>query len=156
MEQLEAQTREMNQIIAELEERKTSSDEELKSKDEKISLLRDIINNLESQIEQKSTYESEILEQLENMKRTIDDRDSKMRVLLGELESLRSEKVEQSDVMCVKCGQEEDRYEELMVKIKEQVIIFYICFFMKNSNSVLPYHDIQVFFVILLDWNQSD
>ncbi|KAL0822094.1 hypothetical protein ABMA28_005458 [Loxostege sticticalis] len=120
VEQLETQTREMNQIINELETRKAASDEELKATEEKIILLRDIIANLESQLEQKTAHEAEILDELETMKKTIDERDSKMRSLLGELESLRSERLEQTDVTCVKCGCEEDRYTELMEKVKEQ------------------------------------
>ncbi|CAB3234461.1 unnamed protein product [Arctia plantaginis] len=120
VEQLEAQTREMNQIISELEARKISTDEELKASEEKISLLRDIIANLESQLEQKTTHEHEILEQLEQMKKTIDERDSKMRNLLVELESMKSEKLDQSDVMCVKCGQEEEKTAELLQRVKEQ------------------------------------
>ncbi|XP_022822552.1 pericentrin isoform X4 [Spodoptera litura] len=120
VEQLEAQTREMNQIISELETRKTSTDNELKASEEKVSLLRDIIANLESQLEQKTTHENEILEQLEEMKNTIEERDSKMRTLLGELESLKSERVEHSDVVCVKCGQDEAKAAELMERVKEQ------------------------------------
>ncbi|XP_028171785.1 227 kDa spindle- and centromere-associated protein-like [Ostrinia furnacalis] len=120
VEQLEAQTREMNQIINELETRKAASDEELKATEEKIILLRDIIANLESQLEQKTTHETEILDELDTMKKTIEERDSKMRSLLGELESLRSEKLEQTDVTCFKCGSEEDKYSELMDKVKEQ------------------------------------
>lgn len=111
----------MNQIITELETRKASTDEELKSTEEKVTLLRDIIANLEIQLEQKTTHEAEILEQLEQMKNTIEERDSKMRTLLGELESLRSERVEQSDVVCVKCGQEEEKHTELLERVKEQV-----------------------------------
>ncbi|CAG9788959.1 unnamed protein product, partial [Diatraea saccharalis] len=110
----------MNQIIADLESRKASTDEELKARDEKITLLRDIIANLEGQLEQKSTHETEIVEQLEVMKQTIDDRDSKMRSLLGELESLRSEKAELTQVPCVNCSQEEDKQSELLDKVKEQ------------------------------------
>ncbi|KAH9632393.1 hypothetical protein HF086_011893 [Spodoptera exigua] len=120
VEQLEAQTREMNQIIAELETRKTSTDNELKASEEKVSLLRDIIANLENQLEQKTTHENEILEQLEEMKNTIEERDSKMRTLLGELESLKSERAEQSDVVCDKCGQDEVKATELMERVKEQ------------------------------------
>ncbi|KAJ8712610.1 hypothetical protein PYW07_005452 [Mythimna separata] len=120
VEQLETQTREMNQIITELETRKASTDDELKAAEEKITLLRDIIANLEIQLEQKTVHETEILEQLEQMKNTIDERDSKMRTLLGELESLRSERVEQSDVVCVKCGQEEEKHSELLERVKEQ------------------------------------
>lgn len=62
MEQLEIQAREMNQIITDLETRKSATDEELKSTEEKIALLRDIIANLEGQLEQKTTYETEILQ----------------------------------------------------------------------------------------------
>ncbi|XP_072945175.1 uncharacterized protein [Epargyreus clarus] len=120
VEQLEAQTREMNQIITDLEGRKATVDEDLKASEEEITLLRDIIKNLENQLEKKAERENEVSEQLEDMKRTIDERDSKMRALLGELESLRSEKVEQSDVTCLKCEQEEDRYMELLEKVKEQ------------------------------------
>ncbi|PZC77494.1 hypothetical protein B5X24_HaOG203372 [Helicoverpa armigera] len=120
VEQLEAQTREMNQIITELETRKASTDDQLKASDEKVVLLRDIIGNLESQLEQKTTHETEILEQLEQMKNTIDERDSKMRTLLGELESLKSERMEQSDVICVKCSQEDVKISELMERVKEQ------------------------------------
>ncbi|KAJ0174412.1 hypothetical protein K1T71_009520 [Dendrolimus kikuchii] len=120
VEQLETQTREMNQIISELETRKAAADEELKSTEEKITLLRDIIANLEAQLEQKTAHEAEILQELEQMKQTIDDRDSKIRSVLGELESLRNEKMEQSDVTCLKCGQDEDKYGELMEKVKEQ------------------------------------
>ncbi|KAJ8715324.1 hypothetical protein PYW08_005305 [Mythimna loreyi] len=120
VEQLEAQTREMNQIISELETRKASTDDELKASEEKITLLRDIIANLEIQLEQKTVHETEILEELKQMKNTIEERDSKMRTLVGELESLRSERVEQSDVVCVKCGQEEDKHAELLEKVKEQ------------------------------------
>ncbi|XP_049876262.1 major antigen-like isoform X4 [Pectinophora gossypiella] len=120
VEQLEAQTREMNQIIAELESRKVQTDEEIKSYQEKITLLRDIIANLENQLEQKTTHESEVLEQLDQMKKTIDERDNKMRSLIGELESLKSEKADQSDLICVKCGQDDDRYETLMENLKEQ------------------------------------
>lgn len=129
----------MNQIITELETRKASTDDQLKASEEKITLLRDIIANLEIQLEQKTTHETEILEQLEQMKNTIDERDGKMRALLGELESLRSERVEQSDVVCVKCGQEEEKNTELLERIKEQVcclklccmicIIFYVCMY---------------------------
>ncbi|XP_075979991.1 uncharacterized protein LOC142979119 isoform X2 [Anticarsia gemmatalis] len=120
VEQLETQTREMNQIIAELETRKASTDDELKASEEKITLLRDIIANLESQLEQKTAHESEILEQLEQMKKTIDERDGKMRTLLGELESMKSERLEQSDVVCVKCGQDEEKTAELLERVKEQ------------------------------------
>ncbi|KAM3956972.1 uncharacterized protein ACR2FA_009020 [Aphomia sociella] len=120
VEQLEAQTREMNQIINELEMKKATSDDELKAMEEKISILRDIIGNLENQLEQKTSHESDILEQLEGMKKTIEERDGKMRSLLGELESLKSEKVDQSDVTCVQCGQEEDRYGQLMDKVRDQ------------------------------------
>ncbi|XP_068617987.1 golgin subfamily A member 4-like isoform X2 [Battus philenor] len=120
VEQLETQTREMNQMFADLESRKAITDEELKSSEEKVSLLRDIIANLESQLEQKTKKEAEVLEQLETMKKTIDERDSKMRAVLGELESLRSEKVDQSGVTCETCDQDEDKYAELMEKIKEQ------------------------------------
>ncbi|XP_052751503.1 pericentrin [Galleria mellonella] len=120
VEQLEAQTREMNQIINELEMKKAASDDELKATEEKVTLLRDIIGNLENQLEQKATHEAEILEQLEGMKKTIEERDGKMRSLLGELESLKSEKVDQSEVTCVHCEQEEDRYGELLEKVREQ------------------------------------
>lgn len=112
-------------MIADLENRKSSVDEELKSSEEKVTLLRDIIANLENHLEQKSARETKVLEQLEEMKRTIDERDDKMRELLGELESLRNERNEQSDVICVKCTQEEDRYTELSEKIKEEVRYIY-------------------------------
>ncbi|XP_069361147.1 putative leucine-rich repeat-containing protein DDB_G0290503 isoform X3 [Maniola hyperantus] len=120
VEQLETQTREMNQIIAELETKKAATDDQLKTTEEKIGLLRDIIADLENQLEQKTSRETEVLEQLEQMKKTIDERDSKMRAVLGELESLRSERVDQSEVTCLKCCQEEDRYMELVEKVKEQ------------------------------------
>lgn len=113
----------MNQIINELETRKAAADDELKATEEKITLLRDIIANLEGQLEQKSNHEAEILDQLETMKKTIDERDGKMRSLLGELESLRSERVDQSDVVCVKCGSEENKFDELMEKVKDQVSV---------------------------------
>ncbi|KOB78168.1 Uncharacterized protein OBRU01_00555, partial [Operophtera brumata] len=127
VEQLEAQTREMNQLISELETRKASTDDELKANEEKVILLRDIIANLENQLEQKNSHEKEILEQLETMKKTIDERDCKMRSLLGELESVRSERAEQSDVICIKCGQEEDKYNELIEKVKEQLCGVWEC-----------------------------
>lgn len=127
---METQAREMNQMIADLENRKSSVDEELKSSEEKVTLLRDIIANLENQLEQKSARETKVLEQLEEMKRTIDERDDKMRELVGELESLRSERNEQSDAICVKCAQDEDKYTELSEKIKEEVRI----------NLLLSYH----------------
>lgn len=111
----------MNQIITELETRKASTDDELKASEEKITILRDIIANLESQLEQKTIHETEILEQLEQMKKTIEERDGKLRTLLGELESMKSERVEQSDVTCVKCDQEEEKTTELLEKVKEQV-----------------------------------
>ncbi|CAH2230016.1 jg20228 [Pararge aegeria aegeria] len=120
VEQLETQTREMNQIITDLETRKAAADEQLKTTEEKITLLRDIIANLENQLEQKTVRETEVLEQLEEMRKTIDERDSKMRAVLGELESLRSERVDQSEVTCLKCCQEEDRYAEMVEKVKEQ------------------------------------
>ncbi|CAH4029833.1 unnamed protein product [Pieris brassicae] len=120
VEQLENQTREMNQIISELETKKTENDKELKAAAEETVLLRDIIAKLEAQLEQKTIRETEILEQLEEMKRTIDERDSKMRTVLGELESLRSERIDISDVTCVRCAQEEDRYTEYVEKIQEQ------------------------------------
>jgi chromosome segregation ATPase len=121
VEQLETQTREMNQVIAELESRKATADDELKAKEEKIALLRDIIANLEAQLEQKTAHESEVLQQLETMKQTIDERDGKMRLLVGELESLRSEKVDQSDVTCSRCALEEEKCAELLDRVKEQV-----------------------------------
>ncbi|XP_073961481.1 uncharacterized protein isoform X3 [Choristoneura fumiferana] len=117
VEQLEAQTRDMNNIITELETRKAATDEELKATNEKVSLLRDIIANLESQLEQKTTHEAVILEQLEEMRRTIDERDGKMRGLLGELESLRSERAEMSEVASVS---EADDRADVLEKIKEQ------------------------------------
>ncbi|CAK1555491.1 unnamed protein product [Leptosia nina] len=120
VEQLENQTREMNQIITELENKKAETDKELKVTAEEINLLREIIAKLEAQLEQKTNREAEVLEQLEEMKRTIDERDSKMRLVLGELESLRSERVENSDVTCARCALEEDRYTEYLEKIKEQ------------------------------------
>lgn len=118
---MEAQTRDMNQIITDLEAKKNNSDEELKSYEEKVVLLRDIIANLESQLEQKNKREADILQQLESMQQTIEDRDSKMRALLGELESLKNEKVDQSEVVCENCNQEEHRYKELLDNITEQV-----------------------------------
>ncbi|XP_063365832.1 227 kDa spindle- and centromere-associated protein-like [Cydia amplana] len=118
VEQLEAQTREMNTLIQDLESRKAAADEELKVTNEKILLLRDIIANLENQLEQKTAHEAVILEQLEEMRKTIDERDNKMRGLLGELESLRSERAELS--VAVSVGDNEDRTEELMERIKEQ------------------------------------
>lgn len=118
---MEAQTRDMNQIITDLEAKKTNSDEELKSYEEKVVLLRDIIANLESQLEQKNKREADILQQLESMQQTIEDRDSKMRALLRELESLKNEKVDQSEVVCENCNQEEHRYKELLDNITEQV-----------------------------------
>lgn len=151
MEQLEAQTREMNQIISELETRKTSTDNELKVSEEKVCLLRDIIANLEHQLEQKTTHENEILEQLEEMKNTIEERDSKMRTLLGELESLKSERVEHSDVVCVKCGQDEVKATELMERVKEQVgidsfcIVLYVCMFYITSVNILALYIFLIF-----------
>ncbi|KAG7311953.1 hypothetical protein JYU34_001378 [Plutella xylostella] len=121
VEQLEAQTREMNQIINEMENKKSSTEEELKATNEKISILRDIIATLENQLEQKTTHETEILEQLEEMRRTIDERDSKMRALVGELESLRSERVDSSNVTCDKCCEGSQDVSELMDTVKEQV-----------------------------------
>ncbi|XP_047992077.1 rootletin-like [Leguminivora glycinivorella] len=118
VEQLEAQTREMNTLIQDLEARKAAADDELKATNEKILLLRDIIANLENQLEQKTAHEAVILEQLEEMRKTIDERDNKMRGLLGELESLRSEKAELSEA--VSLGDNDDRAEELMERIKEQ------------------------------------
>ncbi|CAH2984305.1 unnamed protein product [Chilo suppressalis] len=120
VEQLETQTREMNQIIADLESRRASSDEELKARDEKITILRDVIANLESQLEQKATHEKEIVQQLELMRQTIDERDGKMRSLLGELEALRSEKAELTQVSCVNCTQEEEKHNDLLDQVKEQ------------------------------------
>ncbi|CAH2044314.1 unnamed protein product, partial [Iphiclides podalirius] len=120
VEQLETQTREMNQMIADLEARKSSADEELKSSEEKVALLRDIIANLEGQLEQKTKREADILEQLEGMKRTIDERDDKMRAVLGELESLRSERADQSEVPCETCARGEDRYADLLQRVDEQ------------------------------------
>lgn len=110
----------MNNIITELETRKAATDEELKATNEKVTLLRDIIANLESQLEQKATHEAVILEQLEEMRRTIDDRDGKMRGLLGELESLRSERAEMSELASV--SEVEDR-NDVLEKIKEQVSV---------------------------------
>ncbi|XP_063626258.1 golgin subfamily B member 1 [Cydia splendana] len=118
VEQLEAQTREMNTLIQDLESRKAAADEELKVTNEKILLLRDIIANLENQLEQKTAHEAVILEQLKEMRKTIDERDNKMRGLLGELESLRSERAELSEAVSV--GDNDDRAEELMERIKEQ------------------------------------
>lgn len=107
----------MNQMIVDLEARKAESDEKVKETEEKIPILREIIANLESQLEQKTAHEGEVLEQLESMKKTIDDRDSKMRALLGELESLRSERLDQSEP----CGRDDDKYAELLDSVKEQV-----------------------------------
>ncbi|XP_059054141.1 rootletin-like [Achroia grisella] len=121
VEQLETQTREMNQIINDLETKKAASDEELKATEEKITLLRDIIGNLENQLEQKTAHEAEILQQLEEMRKTIDERDGRLRSLLGELESMKTEKADQTEVTCVQCGQEEDRYAELLEKVQEQI-----------------------------------
>ncbi|XP_062533034.1 centrosome-associated protein CEP250 isoform X5 [Bombyx mori] len=119
VEHLETQTREMNQIITELEARKSQADDEIKASEEKITLLRDIISTLETQLEQKTEHEKEILEELERMRKTIDERDGKMRELLGELESIKSEKND-AEVACVKCAQQEDKYAELMRTVDEQ------------------------------------
>lgn len=141
----------MNQIISELEARKISTDEELKASEEKISLLRDIIANLESQLEQKTTHEHEILEQLEQMKKTIDDRDGKMRNLLVELESMKSEKLDQSDVVCVKCGQEEEKAFELLERVKEQVGFYR---FLGNVHIVIYVNIcIQMYLVLCVSYN---
>lgn len=120
----------MTDIIAELEERKAAADNEIKSSNEKISLLRDIIANLEQQLEQKTVHETEILRELEEMKKTIEERDGKMRGLLGELESLKSERADNSEALCLRCAQDEDKYAELMEKVKEQVWIHLYCFFL--------------------------
>ncbi|GBP22513.1 hypothetical protein EVAR_78691_1 [Eumeta japonica] len=96
VEQLESQTKEMNQIIADLELRKTATDEELKASSEKVSLLRDIISNLESQLEQKTS----------------------------ELESLRSERNDHTNVSCLHCAgavpSEEEDGDGFLAKVKEQ------------------------------------
>lgn len=118
----------MNQIICELEANKFSTDNELKATADQISLLQEVIANLESQLNAKTAHESEILVQLEQMKKTIDERDSKMRALLGELESLRSERVDNSDVRCVRCSDNyEDSNDKLIQKINDQVCEHCIC-----------------------------
>nr|XP_032518685.1 pericentrin-like isoform X4 [Danaus plexippus plexippus] len=94
VEQLESQTREMNQIIADLEGRKGAADEELKAAEEQVSLLRDIINNLETQLEEKTAREEDVLRELGDMRSTIDDRDRRMRELLAELERSRGRDAE--------------------------------------------------------------
>ncbi|CAG9564428.1 unnamed protein product [Danaus chrysippus] len=86
VEQLETQAREMNQIIADLEQRKGAADEELKAAEEKVTLLRDIIHNLETQLEDKTNRERDVLRELGDMRTAIDDRDRAMRELLAEME----------------------------------------------------------------------
>ncbi|XP_041982534.1 golgin subfamily A member 4-like isoform X2 [Aricia agestis] len=120
VEQLENEMRKMNQIIADLEARKSKSDEEAKASEEQIAYLREVIDNLENKLEQKTSREAEVLKQLEEMKRTIDERDSKIRVQLGELDSLRSERAEQSDYICPRCTQDDDKYNELLNQVKEE------------------------------------
>ncbi|XP_047535544.1 golgin subfamily A member 4-like [Vanessa atalanta] len=120
VEQLEAQARDMNQMITDLETRKAEADERVKATEEKISLLRDIIANLESQLEQKTTHEAEVLEQLERMRRTIDDRDENVRALLRELDELRSERRESTPPLCERCGRDQEQYADLLEKVKEQ------------------------------------
>ncbi|XP_064073507.1 golgin subfamily B member 1-like [Vanessa tameamea] len=120
VEQLEAQARDMNQMITDLETRKAEADERVKATEEKISLLRDIIANLEGQLEQKTTHEAEVLEQLERMRRTIDDRDDNVRALLRELDELRSERRESTPPLCERCGRDQEQYADLLEKVKEQ------------------------------------
>lgn len=84
----------MNQIIADLEGRKGAADEELKAAEEQVSLLRDIINNLETQLEEKTAREEDVLRELGDMRSTIDDRDRRMRELLAELERSRGRDAE--------------------------------------------------------------
>ncbi|XP_050347699.1 golgin subfamily A member 4-like isoform X2 [Nymphalis io] len=120
VEQLEAQARDMNQMITDLETRKAEADEKVKATEEKVSLLRDIIANLEGQLEQKTTREAEVGEQLERMRRTIDERDHNVRTLLHELDSLRSERRDGSPPACARCGRDREQYAELLAAVGEQ------------------------------------
>ncbi|CAH2093296.1 unnamed protein product [Euphydryas editha] len=119
VEQLEAQAREMNQMITDLEARKAESDEKVKATEEKIPILREIIANLESQLEQKTSREGEVLQQLESMRAAIDDRDRKMRAQLAELQALRGERLDRADV-CARCASDDDKHAELLESVKDQ------------------------------------
>ncbi|XP_046969688.1 pericentrin-like [Vanessa cardui] len=120
VEQLEAQARDMNQMIADLETRKAEADERVKATEEKVSLLRDIIANLESQLEQKTAREADVLQQLEQMRRAIDERDGSVRALLRELDELRGERRDRTPPLCERCGQDREQYADLLETVKEQ------------------------------------
>ncbi|XP_077294331.1 pericentrin-like protein [Arctopsyche grandis] len=91
VEQLETQIREMTGFISDVENQKSVIDSELKASGEKTLLLRDIIGNLETQLEKKSTDEISIQKELLYYKEIAEEKELKMKDLSSELEKLKTD-----------------------------------------------------------------
>lgn len=87
MEALESQLREMSSIISETESKRLATEMELKTAVDKIWELREIIVDLELQIQGKLEKETDMTNQIDEMKGIIDAQTRVQQELLQELEA---------------------------------------------------------------------
>lgn len=92
MERLEGQMREMSTLMAESEKKKSEVESELKEAIDKIWVLRDIIRDLESQIELQVKEETNLKNIAAQLQDKIRDQVKYNEVLTTELASLRGVK----------------------------------------------------------------
>lgn len=81
----------MTCLITDLENRKNDMESDLKSTAEKSLLLRDIIGNLETQLEKKTSDEAIVLKELAHIKEIAEEKEIKMCEMAKELEMLRDD-----------------------------------------------------------------
>lgn len=91
VEQLEVQIKELTNRITELETENNNQLSELNSSEDKIGLLRDIILNLETQIETKASQEMEVLKDLDLYRMLSEERELKIDDLTEELKASRND-----------------------------------------------------------------
>ncbi|XP_063990407.1 golgin subfamily A member 4-like isoform X2 [Diachasmimorpha longicaudata] len=90
VEALEHQMREMTSQISDTEQRKTETESELKAAVDKIWVLRDIIMDLEQQIQSKIDQEEVLVSQITHMKEVISSQTITHQELVEELDQLKS------------------------------------------------------------------
>lgn len=90
MEHLEAQMREMTNLISETENKKTLVEGELKEAIDKIWVLRDIIRDLEAQIDEKNKTEKDLVKINEQLQEKIKEHLKYNEDLCAELDSFKN------------------------------------------------------------------
>uniref|UniRef100_A0A0C9RCG3 AKAP9_2 protein n=1 Tax=Fopius arisanus TaxID=64838 RepID=A0A0C9RCG3_9HYME len=91
VEALEQQMREMTSQISDTELKKSETESELKAAVDKIWILRDIIVDLEQQIQGKSDQEELLLSQISHLKEVISSQSHSHQELVDELDQLKSD-----------------------------------------------------------------